>query len=118
VDEDADGKQPSLIGFRRPVQPGGAVGELERPHERGEDPNLHDRHRVERQRAAGLTEIAGVRISLPMGVRPDAALMSLAERRLISLRTFDGDRPSLVLTIARVDGGPPRKLSLPKLVWL
>jgi len=72
----------------------------------------------ERQRAAGLTEIKGVRISFPMGIRPDAALTSLAECGLISLRTSDEDRSSMVLTIARMDGGPPRRLSLPKLVWL
>jgi hypothetical protein len=72
----------------------------------------------ERQRAAGLTEIEGVRISFPMGIRPDAALTSLAECGLISLQTSDEDRSSMVLTIARMDGGPPRRLSLPKLVWL
>ena len=70
----------------------------------------------ELQRGAGLTEIAGVRIDFPMAIRPDAALTSLAERGLISLGT--ADRPCMVLTIARMDGGTPSRLSLPTLVWL
>ncbi|MCR6631979.1 MAG: VOC family protein [Magnetospirillum sp.] len=66
-----------------------------------------------RQQAAGLTEITGLHLELPVGASP--ALRTLAERGLLALRP--AVRPRLVLTIARSDGGQ-RQLSLPDFVWL
>jgi hypothetical protein len=73
---------------------------------------------AQRQRAAGLTEIEDVQLSLPRDLRPTAALMSLVSRELISVGRADGNQPSLVLKIARLDGGPPRSLRLPTLDWM
>jgi len=69
-----------------------------------------------RQRAAGLTGIAGVHLDLPPGLAPAPALTALAAAGLIALGTADA-APRLVLALARADGGPPRRLSLPDLVW-
>ena len=71
----------------------------------------------ERQRPAGLTEIAGVHLYFRAGTKPNAAIQSLAETGLISLGTTD-DEPCMVLTLARLDGCPPHRLSLPTLAWL
>ncbi|MGE5476392.1 MAG: VOC family protein [Bacteroidales bacterium] len=67
----------------------------------------------ERQTAAGLREITGLHLELPVGASP--ALRTLAERGVLSLKP--AVRPRLVLTISRADGGQ-RQLSLPDFTWI
>ena len=66
----------------------------------------------ERQRPAGLAEIAAVQLNFPAGVEPADACRQLAAAGLLTLgRSEDG--PRMVLILSAVDGGPPRRLSLP-----
>lgn len=66
-----------------------------------------------RQQAAGLAEITGLHLDLPVGASP--ALRTLAERGVLSLRP--AVKPRMLLTVSRADGGQ-RVLSLPDFVWL
>ncbi|MGE5516624.1 MAG: VOC family protein [Bacteroidota bacterium] len=67
----------------------------------------------DRQAAAGLCEITGLQLELPVGASP--ALRVLAERGVLSLRP--AVRSRLLLTISRTDGSQ-RVLSLPDFTWL
>lgn len=71
----------------------------------------------ERQRPAGLAEIAGVHIELSPGVRADAALLRLEEAGLLSIGE-GGAGPRMVVTLSRVGDGPPRRLCLPDFTWV
>lgn len=66
-----------------------------------------------RQQAAGLTEITGLQLDLPVGAAP--AVRALADEGLLTLRPAVS--PRLLLTIARADGGQ-RLLSLPDFTWV
>jgi hypothetical protein len=66
----------------------------------------------ERQRGAGLAEIAALHLTLPPGVEPAAELRQLEQAGLLTLGIGE-DGPRLVLTLSRVDGSPPMRLSLP-----
>lgn len=73
----------------------------------------------DRQRAAGLAEIAAIRMTLPPGVQPSADLRRLESLGLIAVAGDGGaDGPRLCLTFSSVHGGPPRRLSLPDFCWL
>ncbi|MBF0335866.1 MAG: hypothetical protein HQL40_19860 [Alphaproteobacteria bacterium] len=61
-----------------------------------------------RQTAAGLRMIEGVALDGPLAVDLSGA----------GIVTRDADRPRMVLTLSRADGGPPRRLSLPDLEWI
>jgi len=71
----------------------------------------------ERQRGAGLAEITALHLTLPPGVEPAAELRQLEQSGLLTLGT-EGNGPRLILTLSRVDGGPPKRLSLPDFRWL
>lgn len=66
-----------------------------------------------RQQAAGLAEIVGLHLELPVGATP--ALRNLADRGLLTLKPAVRHRLSLV--VSRQDGGQ-RTLSLPDFTWL
>lgn len=66
-----------------------------------------------RQSAAGLAEITGLHLDLPVGASP--ALRVLAERGVLTLKPAVKAR--LLLTISRADGGQ-RVLSLPDFTWM
>lgn len=68
-----------------------------------------------RQRAAGLAEIASIRLELPPGVAPGPALRRLEGAGLVG--TAPGAAHRMVLTLSRAGGGPPARLSLPDFVW-
>ncbi|MFL5355984.1 VOC family protein [Archangium sp.] len=72
----------------------------------------------DRQRPAGLAEIIGIELDLPTHVPPGEALRRLAEAGLLTLGTSDTGQSRMVLSLSRVDGGPPRRLALPELRWL
>ena len=65
----------------------------------------------DRQRAAGLAEIAGVRLEFPAGVEPGPDWRALEASGLLVLGR--GPAPRLELTLSRRDGGRPWRLSLP-----
>lgn len=67
----------------------------------------------QRQTAAGLSEITGLHLDLPVGASP--ALRTLAERGFLTMKP--AVKPRLLLTISRADGGQ-RVLSLPDFVWI
>lgn len=67
----------------------------------------------ERQRQAGLSEITGLHLDLPVGTSP--ALRTLADRGFLSLKA--AVKPRLLLTVSTVDGGQ-RVLSLPDFEWV
>jgi hypothetical protein len=67
----------------------------------------------QRQQAAGLAEIVGMRLELPVGASP--AVRALADAGMLSLQP--AVRHRLLLTISRVDGGQ-RVLSLPDFTWV
>jgi hypothetical protein len=66
----------------------------------------------ERQRAAGFTEIVGLRLAFPDSVIPDPAFRALAAQGLIAL---DGGAaaPTMELDLARAKGGARQRLRLP-----
>lgn len=66
-----------------------------------------------RQSAAGLAEITGLYLDLPVGSSP--ALRNLTDRGFLRMRP--AVKPRLLLTISRVDGGQ-RQLSLPDFTWV
>ncbi|MBX9635746.1 MAG: hypothetical protein K2X44_12255, partial [Magnetospirillum sp.] len=66
-----------------------------------------------RQQAAGLAEITGIDLDLPVGSSP--AVRALVDSGFLTLKP--AVRPRMVLTITKVGGGQ-RKLSLPDFVWL
>lgn len=68
-----------------------------------------------RQRAAGLAEIASIRLELPPAVAPGPALRHLGEAGLVE--TAPGAAHRMVLTLSRAGGGAPLRLSLPDFVW-
>lgn len=70
----------------------------------------------ERQRGAGLAELAALHLTLPPGLEPAAELRQLEQAGLLSLGT-GADGPRMVLTLSRVEGGPPKRLSLPDFGW-
>ncbi|MBC7906955.1 MAG: VOC family protein [Rhodospirillaceae bacterium] len=66
-----------------------------------------------RQLAAGLAEITGLHLDLPVGASP--AVRALADKNFLSLTP--AVRARMILTITKADGGQ-RKLSLPDFIWL
>ncbi|WP_207459151.1 VOC family protein [Azospirillum sp. SYSU D00513] len=71
-----------------------------------------------RQSAAGLAEIAGVRLSLPDGAAPGRDLEALVDAGLLTVEPAVTDHPRMVLTVSRQDGEQPRRLSLPEFEWV
>lgn len=71
----------------------------------------------ERQTAAGLTEIVGLHLDLPIGVEPSGDLRLLERAGLL---TLDGAAASPAMRLSISGSGPasPRVLSLPALAWL
>ncbi len=65
-----------------------------------------------RQRGAGLAELSALHLTLPPGLEPAAELRQLERAGLLTLGTGE-DGPGMLLTLSRVGGGPPRRLSLP-----
>ncbi len=72
----------------------------------------------DRQRQAGLAEIIGIELDLPARVPPSDALRLLVEMGLLTFGGSADEQPGMVLSLSRVDGGPPRRLSLPGFRWL
>ena len=65
-----------------------------------------------RQGAAGLSEITGLHVDLPVGAAP--ALRTLAERGVLTWKA--AVKPRLILTISGAAG--PQRLSLPDFSWV
>jgi hypothetical protein len=66
----------------------------------------------DRQTAAGLAEITGVRFAFPDDVTPDPAFAALAGRGLIVLDR--GAAPTMELELSRAGGNAPLRLRLPE----
>jgi hypothetical protein len=71
----------------------------------------------DRQRFAGLAEIAELRLELPSDPPPAPEFLRLQESGILTVAVAD-DASRMVLTLSRFDGRPPRRLSLPDFAWL
>ncbi len=71
----------------------------------------------DRQRAAGFTEIAGLRLAFPDDVTPGPAIDALASTGLIGLDR-GASEPALLLDLTRADGGARQRLRLPDSVFI
>ncbi len=73
----------------------------------------------ERQRPAGLADIAGLHLALPPGVAAAPDLVPLCEAGWLTVdNAAAGEPPRMTLTLSGSDGGPPRRLSLPDCRWI
>ncbi|WP_448205135.1 VOC family protein [Azospirillum sp. sgz302134] len=73
----------------------------------------------DRQSAAGLAEIVGVHLSMPLDGPPGGDLAVLSAAGILTVEALPkGAPPRLELSLSRADGGPLRRLSLPDFRWL
>ena len=71
-----------------------------------------------RQRDAGLAEIAGVHLRLPVPLPAGDALEALQHAGLVTVEPALADTSSLILTLSQGEGRALRRLSLPEVLWV